>query len=119
MTVPSAWLLLLTGGAGAGVAQLLDKLVTHVVAARAEKRKELGERRKLVLDATVAMVTAKQNTGKDYYAGDVSALFTRLMYLVEHDGDAWDKAKYHAEAHGQNAAELRGQVQGKKLEPPK
>jgi hypothetical protein len=116
---PSIWLVLLSGGTGAALWAFGEKVVKLIGDVALERRREVSERRKLVLDATVAMVTAKQNSGKDYYSGDVAKLFTRLMYLMEHDGYAWNKAEYHAEAHGQNAADLQGEVQGKKLEPPK
>jgi hypothetical protein len=106
--------LLLAGGTGAAIWAAIERLIKGLV----EIRLELAARRKSILDATVALVTAKQNTGKDYYAGDVGALFTRLTYLMENDGSAWLKARYHAEAHGQNAAELQKELGGKNISQP-
>ena len=114
----STLMLLLAGGTGAAVAAAIERLVKIAIELQMEKRRELAARRKFVLDATVALVTGKQNTGNDYHAGEVSALFTRLTYLMENDGSAWEKAKYHAEAHGQNSDELRKRASAKDLLPP-
>ena len=100
-------MLALAAGSGAAVFAVLERLVKGIVDSSLERRRELAARRKSVLDATVALVTAKQSTGKDYYAGDVAKLFTRLTYLMENDGSARLKIKYKAEAHGQNAASLQ------------
>jgi hypothetical protein len=115
----STLMLLLAGGAGAGVFAALERFVKLIIDLRLENRRDLAARRKIVLDATVALVTAKQNSGKDYYAGDVSALFTRLMYLMENDGSAWDKAEYHAEAHGHNARELHEKLAKSEIPGPR
>ena len=89
------WLtLLLAAGSGAGVFGFVERVLKAVFDLSQDRRKQLAERRKAVLDATVALVTAKQNTGKDYYAGDVGSLFTRLMNLMENDGSAWEQAMF-------------------------
>lgn len=93
----------------------MERLVKVLADLSQERRRGLAERRKAVLDATVALITTKQNTGKEYYAGDVSNLFTRLTYLMENDGSAWQKAKYKAEAHGQNPASLLKPLSEKEL----
>jgi hypothetical protein len=116
---PSIWLVLLSGGTGAALWAFGERVVKMVGDFSLERRRELAERRKLVLEATLALTTAKQNSGKDYFAGDVSELFTRLMYLMEHDGAPWDKAKFHAEFHGHNASEILQEMVEKKLPPQK
>jgi hypothetical protein len=112
-------MLFLAGGTGAAIGAALERLIKMALEWRLERRRELAARRKSILDATVALVTAKQTTGKDYYAGDVGKLYTRLTYLMENDGSAWHKAGYEAEAHGQNPTEHRQKLGlGEKKDPP-
>ncbi len=86
--------------AGVAISQIIERVGKLIKDVLADRRREIAERRKAVLAATIALVTAKQTTGKDYLAGDVSELFSRLAYLMENDGSAWDRARYEAEGKG-------------------